>query len=211
MIDPDDWFLESAIATALEEATANTEPPAVAAKRVLAALAERTSWVATKTEEWFEAATAFGGESASIISCCHYYQYSNDALAGDPEKRNNPDDVDYLHICELDGHIAELIGLRQLYLRWKAGEELPPCEHPAKAGQTVGGVLAEWCQACGQRFENGEPVTPAASPVAAVAASQTEPPVPQAPKPPPPSRCYQSDTGFHVHIKPGCVCPGRDE
>lgn len=145
----EDYFLRSTIAetiaTAFREVTLTGGAEYEFADRVLAAIGDRGQrWVVKKRDQWFEAATDGGDAEAEVPGCWHYYQYSNTTVAGGAEK--NLADTDYLHICELDDHIATLIGLRELYRRWRDGETLPLCDHPVPDG---GGR----CQACGHQGE----------------------------------------------------------
>lgn len=42
-------------------------------------------------------------------SCWHLYSYCNGAMPDDPEL--NDDDVDYMHVCSLGQHLAQLTAL----------------------------------------------------------------------------------------------------
>lgn len=50
--------------------------------------------------------------------CVHLHSYSNGAMPGDEGRE---DDVDYLHICDLDDFIEELQALRAA-MRWQRPE-----------------------------------------------------------------------------------------
>lgn len=153
-MESDDHFLRDTIATTVAEllgddgGTVAPERAAQWADAVLAAIATHADeqWVVTKQDgSLLNAATPTGARAAQIIGCMHYWEFGNTTTAGDPQSwRDNPDDVDYLHVCGLDEMISSLIALRELYRRHRAGEILPGCDHSTRNG-------GEKCQACGHQ------------------------------------------------------------
>ena len=173
MDDPINYHLKTTIAEAVrqtfQELPAVPGAASVYADRIVAAIVagaiERgDEWVVTKQDQWFAAATVYGDTSVSGgPGCWHYNAYCNSALAGDEVAAqamgvslHDPDDVDYLHICTLDSHIAKLIALRELHWRWREGEALPVCPHRHEASRD--GV--SYCQACGHPSATAPPGQP---------------------------------------------------
>jgi hypothetical protein len=64
-------------------------------------------------EDWLEVYTEDNKHSAIVKwdGCIHYYDYCNDA---EPYRENKSEDVDYMHICDIDQEIAYLQELRKV-------------------------------------------------------------------------------------------------
>lgn len=56
-------------------------------------------------------ATGEGGSVSEVKSCLHLYSWLNGQMPHEPITNEN-DQPDYLHICDLDDTIAELVALR---------------------------------------------------------------------------------------------------
>ena len=169
----EDVFLETVIAETLAAAPAGQDPQTTA-RQIIAAVAERASerFVVPALDKgtlrdehgrgYFNAATPLGSYSATGPSCIHLYSYS-DGVAGDPKP--DPDNIDYMHICELDAFIAMLINLRELRRRFDAGEPVEVCAHECVVQSLVDGVMVpEYCQACGKTI--GDRPSPELEPAA---------------------------------------------
>lgn len=150
-MEPSDHFLRDTIATTLLEQAGDIITPEWAdqwADAILTAIATRADeqWVMIRQEGvQLEAATPTGARAAQIIGCMHYWEFCNTTMAGDPQGwQTNPDDVSYLHVCELDEMISSLVALRELHRRHRSGEILVRCDHSVRDG-------AGRCQACGNQ------------------------------------------------------------
>lgn len=150
----DDYYLRDTIAAAVARAFFDV-PPAPGfqfefADRILRAIGDEIptdqDWVVTDWEN-FKAATRLGADEASAGSCWHYYAFSNGTVAGDTEEDQDPDNIDYLHICCLDDHIVKLVALRELHRQYREDGAVLLCEHTSNVICDDG---RKWCQACGE-------------------------------------------------------------
>lgn len=192
-VDSEDIILEAAIVGVLAAATED-QTHEDTARQILTALAGQASEQFVITDprrKWFEAATPTGSLSVKSPGCTHLHHYSNGTIAGSPKAEQEADDIDYLHICELDDFIAQLIQLRELRRRHAAGETVEVCEHECRVrcNGPDGKLMDLYCQACGHQFNEAppKPVQPPA-PAPVVLGSPLKPVVPTRPTPPPPAR-----------------------
>ena len=81
------------------------------------------------------------------IGCNHLRSHSNFSTRGKPREG---DDIDYLHVCELEDLIAELQSLVVLRDAYKEGRVTVGCQHSCVATETINGETTRWCQACGE-------------------------------------------------------------
>jgi hypothetical protein len=153
-IPTEDVFLETVIAEALDAAPCDDH--AATARRIIDAIAGRSNawYVTDPTRTYLDVATMTGEWSASGSSCTHLFNYSGPRLAGIPGEG----EPDYLHLCELDEHIALLVGLREARRRFEAGETLPVCGHECVTSSIKDGAVAQdQCQCCGKTFGEAVP------------------------------------------------------
>lgn len=160
----EDVFLETVIAGVLGQADGKLDHAATARLIIEAIAGKSPAWqIVDPACTWLSVATPLGDYSASGPSCTHFYAHDGDAVAGD--LGDNPDDTSYLHLCDLDDHIALLVGLREARRRFKAGEKLPVCQHDCVTRRFEGDVVvAAKCQCCGKVLVGGEE-SPASEPV----------------------------------------------
>ncbi len=158
------WDLEAAITGALDSGEPG-EPRGATARRVLEAISQvaHTGWVATSatqaadgTPQAVEVVDELGDTRAEMSGCVHYWQYYNGAFHRGDEADSS--DVEYLHICELDRHIASMVALREIRRRFTAGEPLPSCRHESARYLKLGERQA--CQACGEVVDIHSPPRP---------------------------------------------------